>query len=336
MVNRPRRHLLQASAIAFSIGLFPASALESPEEARILWVAQWNPDGTHFAVGGIHALWLFDSATYKRKSLLPKRKDDDFTVMSVAWHPSRPLLAVSSNESVNGIYDIVSRATTPLKLDVGRGVSWNPKGDALAISSPGDGHLRIWNAKGTLLHNHPRHKEAVGLTGVAWSPDGERIVTLGKYLTLHDDKGAVIHQITHRPKSKRFCLPLCVEWHPSGELFAMGDYGNEMDEPALQFWSRDGKMLDEFPIEGGTEIRNLSWSADGQWLATASDGLRIWARSGQLKSVGESADQLWGVDWHPDGTRIITSSQEGRVTLWDSSPKVVREIVSVRTRNPTR
>jgi WD40 repeat protein len=45
-----------------------------------------------------------------------------------------------------------------------------------------------------------------------------------------------------------------------------------------------------------------------EFKATASDALRIWDSDGNLIAEGLSDDNLWGVDWSPDGKHIITSS----------------------------
>ena len=312
---------------------------------RILWSVAWNSDGSQFAVGGVNTLWLFDAKTFERKSLLSAAETETSgvaeteyaTVTSVSWHPFRKLLAVSSQGgNVNGIYDIDAGNRIPLKLDHGRGVAWKRTGDVLAMSSPGDGRLRIWNSEGALLHDIPRYKDARGLTGVAWSPSGDRLVTLGKYLTLHDANGVVVKQVTHRPDAKGFCLLLCAEWHPSGEFLAVGDYGNPDtgDPPTLQFWTAHGELMKEMPVNGGAEFRNVSWNRDGTMVASASDKLRIWTKAGELKHEGDSPDVLWGVAWRPDGDRILTSSIEGRVTLWTSEAKVSKRIVEVKAAAP--
>ena len=318
-----------------------ASADEPPAE-KILWSVDWKPDGSQFAVGGVNTLWLFDAKTFERKSLLSVRSQDNqqadgtefIGVTSVSWHPFSNHLAVSSQGgNVNGIYDTDSGMRTPLKVDHGRGVDWSPKGDSLALTSPGDGHLRIFKLDGRLRHDAPRHKAAKGLTGVAWQPSGEKIVTIGKYITLHDANGTAGRQITHRPNAKGECLLLCVEWHPSGEFFVVGDYGNNdtADPPAIQLWSADGELMKTVLIDGGSEIRNISWNPAGTLLASASEKLRIWTKVGELKHAGDSPDLLWGVGWHPEGRRLLTSSAEGRVTLWTPDAEVSTRIVEAKS-----
>lgn len=250
-------------------------------------------------------------------------------VTSVDWHPSDDTLAVSSQGpggDAKGIYRVDSGDRIALEGGFARDVSWSPKGDALAMTS--DGALRIWRHDGTLLHEIPRYREGKGLTSVAWRPSGDRIVTVGARITLHDGQGKPIRQLTHRPEAgDRLQLLLCVEWHSSGEFFAVGDYGTEVDDPVLQFWSADGELLKSIPLEGDTQLRNLAWNHDGSRLASASSRLRIWTRDGELESDAPSPDLLWGVDWDPTGERILTTSTEGRVTLWNKSAEVIREIV---------
>ena len=305
---------------------------------RILWTAKWNHEGSQFAIGGIHSLWIFDAKTFEKKSLLPTltwgvSDADDipyFAVTHVAWHPGGNRLAVSSQgRNVNGIYDVVTGeriALTAPADDFGRGISWNPDGSRVAFTS--DDRLLITKANGTLLHDIPRYKDAKGLTGVAWSPKGDRMVTIGGRITLHDARGRPIKQKMHRPEAEEEDqLLLGVAWHPSGEFFTVSDYGTEVDDPVLQFWSADADLMKSITLKGDAEVRNVAWNREGSRLASASMKLQIWNQEGELEFAAEAPDLLWGVDWHPNGNQILTSSIDGRVTMWSSTAQVVKEIV---------
>lgn len=61
-------------------------------------------------------------------------------------------------------------------------------------------------------------------------------------------------------------------------------------------------------------------------MATASDQLSIFDKSGHLMYQAEAPDLLWGVDWHPDGNQLLTSSMDGRITLWNAQAKVIKEV----------
>ena len=46
-----------------------------------------------------------------------------------------------------------------------------------------------------------------------------------------------------------------------------------------------------------------------------------WSPKGNLISEGISKDYLWGVSWNEKGDRIITSSLEQRIILWNKKAK---------------
>ena len=207
-----------------------------------------------------------------------------------------------------------------------RAIAWNPTGKLLATVD-NDGSLQIWSDEGKLLHT-TRQEKAKGMTGVAWHPANNRVLMIGEFISLHDESGTVIKQVCHRPEAKGPCLLLCVEWHPSGEFFVTGDYGNHDtgDLPVLQFWSPDLGLLKTTTAANDAPFRNISWNRDGSLLASASDALRIWSKEGESRHVGRSPDYLGGGRWNPAGDRLLTSSMEGHVILWNGSAEVLKMI----------
>lgn len=312
------------------LSLFAAA----PGEAGILWSVDWSADGKRFAVGG-DWVGIFDADTLQRR--VAPGLDRSERASKVRWHPQRELLAVSGSAAeVTSIYDVATDRKIPLPTKEGtRGIAWSPTGDELATAGS-DGSLQIWSREGVLLRTL-REEKAKSLTGVAWHPRDRRIVTVSEFITLYDGEKPV-WKVRHRPEAKGFALLLCVEWHPSGEFFVVGDYGNAKagDIPILQFWSADGKLLKTFDAGGGEAFRNVSWSPDGTKLASASDALRVWSRDGKLLHAGASPDPLWGVRWQPHGNRILTSSMGGRVTLWSEHAEVFRRIVDLPDAKPVR
>ncbi|MCA9260047.1 MAG: WD40 repeat domain-containing protein, partial [Planctomycetales bacterium] len=277
-----------------SQGAAPASLDE-----HVLWTVRWNRAGTQFAVGGRQTLQVFDATTLESTSLLSLRRNAPahagrapyLAVTRAAWHPSKSLLAVSSQgANVSGIYDVDAGKCTALThqaMHYGRGVSWSPEGNRLAFTS--DDRLIICEADGSHVVEIPRYAQAKGLSGVAWSPLGNRIVTIGGRITLHTAQGKPIKQIMHRPEAKlREQLLLSVAWHPSGSFFAVGDYGTEEDDPVLQFWTAEGDLLKHIALSGDTQVRDLSWNSDGGRLASASGKLRIWTKTGELDVEAEA------------------------------------------------
>jgi WD40 repeat protein len=69
-------------------------------------------------------------------------------------------------------------------------------------------------------------------------------------------------------------------------------------------------------------VRNLAWSPDGRWLATASrDGTaRVWnCDTGACATVLEGhSGMVEMVAWSPDSTRVATASRDHTVRIWNA------------------
>ena len=330
-MKRFGKDLLGLVACLLATGAALPTRVEATGSQNVLWSTDWSADGKSFAVGGAW-LGVFNATALER---VPTPALDSIkAVAKVSWHPTQNLLAFSGggDGGSTGIYDpATDRKTTLTSPDGTRGISWNWNGELLA-GAGNRGELLIWNAKGELQHS-VRPEKSKSLTGVAWHPRENKLISIGEFIRLHDANGTITKQITHRPAAKGLVLLLSVEWHPSGEFFVVGDYGNKQsgDEPELEFWSADGRLLKTVKIEEGAAVRSLSWNHDGSLLASASDALRIWSKDGELKRVGKSPDLLWGAKWNRSGDRLLTSSHEGRVTLWSANANVVKEVVKAPT-----
>src|SRR5690606_7620079 len=136
------------------------------------------------------------------------------------------------------------------------------------------------------------------------------IIVLSDHVRIYNDNGGLLKKFKHRDEN---VLMLCVKWHKSGKFFVIGDYGDNKVpyKPLLQFWNSNGTFIRQFDVSN-SEYRNLSWNKKGNRLATASDALRIWSKKGKLLKTGYSEDNLWGVDWSPNGNYVITSSHFGK------------------------
>ncbi len=91
-------------------------------------------------------------------------------------------------------------------------------------------------------------------------------------------------------------------------------------------WNKDGEQL----LETGNsvvEYRNIRWSSNCQYLASANDALRIWDTNGQLIYESESTkDYLWGIDWNSHNSKIFPSSDQGVISIWDSKARLIKHL----------
>jgi WD40 repeat protein/tRNA A-37 threonylcarbamoyl transferase component Bud32 len=146
-------------------------------------------------------------------------------------------------------------------------VAWSPDGHRL-VSVSQDGELKVWRLPS---HADARADEVVqlwdrasmnrrGMTDVAWSPDGERLVTAGAdpWLTMWDaDSGDVLGRLFgHRGPVRS------VAWHPDGRRIASAS-----EDGTVKFWDGDFEAQGLPRAGRRAPIRTVAWSPDGKWLA---------------------------------------------------------------------
>jgi WD40 repeat protein len=289
---------------------------------QILWTTDWSPNGKYIAIGGnVDSLKIYKQGNLKTYKSFPVKS----TITRVKWHPSLNIIAVTTQMSDEKSFIINLETNEKIELndispDGARGVDWNYTGEYLAIAD-NDGQVLIYNTKGELIRKFVNQINSTkGITAIAWHPKKNILTTITDKIRFLDINGNLIKSIKHRPED---VMLLSIAWHKSGDFFVTGDYGDEKDKSLLQYWNEKGELIKSIDISKG-EYRNLAWNPKGNRLASASDALRIWDTKGNLISEGESKDYLWGVSWNEQGNRIITSSLEQRIILWNK--KAIRKL----------
>jgi len=291
---------------------------------EILWTTDWSPNGKLIAIGGnINTLNIYSESNLKPyKSFQIKN-----TITRIKWHPSKNIIAVTTQNSKEKSIIINLETNEKIELDGispdgARGIDWNYTGEYLAVAD-NDGQVLIYNIKGELIRKFLNQTNSTkSITAIDWHPQKNILTTVTDKVRFFDIEGNLLKSIKHRPEE---VMLLSIAWHKSGSFFVTGDYGDEKDKSLLQYWDEQGNLLKSIDISKG-EYRNLSWNPKGNRLATASDALRIWDTKGNLISEGNSKDYLWGVSWNEQGTKIITSSMEQRIIVWNKKAKRILTI----------
>lgn len=304
--------------ITFTQLVYQTSAQEKTNK-QILWTADWSPDGRYIAVGGnTDTLKIYKSKNLKLHKNFPIKG----TITCVKWHPTKNLLAISTQSSDDKARILNFERDRFIELegistDGARGIDWNFSGDYLAVAD-NDGQISIFDIHGNLIRKI-HHDNTKSITGIDWHPKQNIFITVGDKIRIFDINGHLLQSIVHR---KEGTLLLSVAWHPSGSFFATGDYGENENgyKSLLQFWSEEGQMLMSGDVSTG-EYRNIRWNNIGTKLATASDALRIWDVKGNLIAEGSSDDYLWGLSWNKKGDRLVTSSKQQKVIIWDNKAR---------------
>jgi len=109
-----------------------------------------------------------------------------------------------------------------------------------------------------------------------------------------------------------------VAWSPDQKTLAVA-----RDE-RIDFWNiKDGNLAKEIAISGFSV--SLSWSPDGREIASAEGysgpdaAIRIWnTQTGMLvKTFLGHINVVDSVSWSPDGTKLVSSSSDHTVKVWD-------------------
>ena len=298
-------------------------ASQDSELKEILWTASWSPDGKYIAIGGNQdTLRIFSGSNFKLIKNYPLKN----TITKLKWHPNENLLAIATQISTEKISVLDFSEETFIYLDSiskdgARGIDWNYTGDLLAVGD-NDGQLTIFTKNGEFIRQIKSEQKSI--TDLSWHPFKNILVTVGRQIEMYDYTKDTSLSIKPRPYD---VLMLCVEWHKSGDFFVTGDYGDyDKNYPALlQFWDEGGEKIKETQ-ESKAEYRNLRWDMDGKNLATASDALRIWSVDGELIGMGKSKALLWGVDWSNDQQKLVTSSENGEIVIWNNEPNPIKKI----------
>ena len=298
--------------------------LSNAQEPKTLWTAAWSPNDHYIAIGGSQGeLKIYDGQTYE---LVRSYSVGDVILSSAKWHPTQNKLAVitQSDSFKAQILDLDSNEWIELEglRNSLRALDWSQDGSLLAVSEF-EGEISVFTSDGKSVSRFMGDDKSVA--GLDWHPIKNIIVAVGSTIGLFDQYGDTIQ--IYKPREEEVFL-LCVEWHPTGTYFATGDYGTFQDaeNKLIQYWNKDGEQL----LETGNsvaEYRNIRWSSNGEYLASANDALRIWDTNGQLIYESESTkDYLWGIDWNSDDSKIVTSSYQGVISIWDSKAQLIKRL----------
>ena len=317
-----KRIVTLVSLFFLSITLFEHAFGQNSLTKEILWTTDWRPDGKYIAIGGnLDTLNIYKEGNLKIYKPFPVKN----TITRTKWHPSMNILVVTTQLSEEKSFLLNPETNEKMELnsispDGARGIDWNFTGEYLAIAD-NDGQILIYDIKGKLIRKFSS-ENTKSITAIDWHPEKNILTTVSDKIRFFDIDGNLLKSIKHREQE---VILLSIAWHKSGDFFVTGDYGDEKDKSLLQYWNEQGELLKTIDISKG-EYRNLAWNPKGDRLASASDALRIWDSNGNLISEGSSKDYLWGVSWNEKGNRIITSSMEQRIILWNKKAKRIMAI----------
>lgn len=212
-------------------------------------------------------------------------------------------------------------------------VAWEPGGTRIA-SAGADRTVRVWEAETgaarLTYRGHTRLLNIVnlqtGISTVAWSPDGQRILSAGSGSAVHIWDAASGQTLTlYQAHSGLWPEVWAVAWSPDGKLVASACSSTGVDK-TIHIWDTcSGHTLTRYDAFASRtphfSVLSLAWSLDGARLAaTCGDKIiRIWdTATGQpfshLRTAGPSH-----LAWSPDCRYLASAHTDHTVQLWEST-----------------
>ena len=210
----------------------------------------------------------------------------------------------------------------------------SPDGKMIAIVSSFDTvqllDARTGKRKATLRHTNPFDwiymmvtDREYGIEAIAFSPDGNTLVTGGGYYT--NDEGTV--SLWHTRTGKRKVIykgtgyVSAVAFSPDGRTIAAGDW-----EDTVRLWNAvTGEELQRIRAKHKGGVLTLMYSPDGNTLATGGgyddNTVRLLdADTGKLKTtLKRPVAGVTSIAYSPDGNTIVTGTRNGKVQLWEAT-----------------
>jgi transducin (beta)-like 1 len=82
------------------------------------------------------------------------------------------------------------------------------------------------------------------------------------------------------------------------------------------------------------DVTSISWSPDGQWLATGCyDGtIRVWSSTGKLSMLlREHTGPVFSLKWNKAGTLLLSGSYDQRAIVWSAQNGSIVQVYVVHT-----
>ncbi len=284
--------------------------------------AAYSPDGTRVVTASEDkTVRLWDVATGKEIVFL---RGHTAAVNSAAYSPDGTRVVTASDDKTAQVWDVATGAPNViLRGHDGQvySAAYSPDGTRIVTASE-DKTARLWDAAtGRQIAVFIGHDGLV--FSAAYSPDGTRIATASEDRTARlwdavtGKQIAVLSGHNDRVFSAAFS--------PNGTRIATAS----RDKTARLWDAATGKQV--AVLRGHDDaVWRAAFSPDGTRVVTASaDGTaRIWdaatgaeiavlrGNDSQTSSVGLT-DTVYSAAFSPDGTRVVTASQDAAARLWD-------------------
>lgn len=281
--------------------------------------AVFSPDGKYVLTGShdlTARLWTLDGSvvkTFNSPIGTPKRT-------TVAFSPNGKQVLVGSKEGSATLWDLNGKALQTFEGHSSGICSavFSPDGKYLLAGSV-DGTTKVWDPGARSLRTHHGHTGWVTAVAFSAAADGQQILTGSKDYTakLWDLRGRK-HQTFDHPEEV------------ASVVFSTSDGGKHIligGGSQAKLWSWDGEQILDFTYDEAIVNAVAFLNTDGkkQVLTGSGTEAKLWNMDGQVTQTF-SGHKKWitAVAPSPDGTRVLTGSDDHTAKLWNLDGEVAQ------------
>ena len=273
--------------------------LGDPLEGHSEWVnsVAFSPDGRTLASAADDGDVLLWDVRAKKATGQPIRGHGGNEVTGVAFSPDGRLLASSGFDGRTRFWDVRTRkqAGRPLKNPVdettgtpepGYGVAFSPDGEIVATEGTADAAIRLWDVRTRKQIGKALQTNTNGVGGIAFSPDGQTIAS-GT-----DDGTIQFWDVSTGTRRASFAAHgdadgvSSVAFSPDGHTLASASWDH-----TVKLWDVATHEPVSPPLQTGTKLDTVAFSADGAVAAAGEDGT-VWLWTGLFWRDDEELESI--------------------------------------------